>query len=218
MIKIAPSVLAADFSCLGRDIKKAEEAGADMIHLDIMDGHFVPNLTIGPAVVQSIRPITELFLDVHLMIEDPLKYAPAFLDAGADGITFHLEVDPPVKEIISLIKDRGKKAGLSINPPTSLDLLKKVLKDDDIKKTIDMILLMTVNPGFGGQSFMPEVLPKIEELKTIFHGDIQVDGGIDRNTVKEVIRAGANVIVAGTSVFKAPDIEKAIAEFKAKIL
>ncbi len=218
MIKIAPSVLAADFSCLGRDIKKAEEAGADMIHLDIMDGHFVPNLTIGPAVVQSIRPVTELFLDVHLMIEDPLKYAPAFLDAGADGITFHLEVDPPVEEIITLVKGRGKKVGLSINPQTSLDLLKKVLKDDDIKKNIDMILLMTVNPGFGGQSFMPEVLPKIKELKTIFHGDIQVDGGIDRNTVKEVIRAGANVIVAGTSVFKAPDIEKAIAEFKAKIL
>ena len=214
MIKIAPSVLSADFSRLGQDIKKAEEAGADMIHLDIMDGHFVPNLTIGPAVVKSIRPVTELFLDVHLMIEDPLKYAPAFLDAGADGITFHLEVDPPVKKIISLIKDREKKAGLYINPPTSLDLLKKVLKDDDIKKNIDMILLMTVNPGFGGQAFRPEVLPKIKELKTFFHGDIQVDGGIDRDTVKEVIRAGANVIVAGTSVFGPPDIEKAISELK----
>jgi len=214
MIKIAPSILSADFSELALEIKKAEDAGADLIHLDIMDAHFVPNLTIGPAVVKSIRPGVQLPLDAHLMIEDPLEYAPRFIDAGADMVTFHIEVPVSVPEMIAVIKGKNKKTGIALNPATPLDGLKELFKDENIKNNIDKVLLMTVNPGFGGQEFMREVLPKITELRSIFAGDIEVDGGIDKDTVKEVIAAGANVIVAGTSVFGAPDIEKAISELR----
>jgi ribulose-phosphate 3-epimerase len=207
-ILIAPSILAADFSDLKSEIKKAELGGADMIHVDVMDGHFVPNITIGPLVVRDIKRITKLPLDVHLMIENPSKYIDEFRKAGSDIITIHAEAEKHIGFLLSRIKSFGIKAGVSLRPGSSISLIKGYLK-----KT-DMVLIMTVEPGFGGQAFMEEMLPKIKKLKEIYDGDIQVDGGIDRNTAKEVIGAGANILVAGTSVFKAKSIKKAIKDLR----
>ncbi|MBN1871402.1 MAG: ribulose-phosphate 3-epimerase [Candidatus Omnitrophica bacterium] len=207
-ILIAPSILAADFSALGNEIKRAEEAGADMIHVDVMDGHFVPNITIGSAVVRDIRKVTKLPLDVHLMISDPLKHAGSFIDAGSDIITVHAESEKRLGKVITNIKSRGVKAGVSIKPKTGIAPIKRYLKD------IDMVLIMTVEPGFGGQAFMADMLPKIRNLRKIYSGDIQVDGGIDEDTAPLVIEAGANILVAGTSVYKSKDLRSTIKSMK----
>ena len=204
MIKIAPSILAADFSCLGREIKEVEEAGVDLLHVDVMDGHFVPNLTVGVPVVASLKRKTELPLDVHLMIDNPLSFIEPFAMAGADIIGFHTEVTEKPLKVIEAIKSYGKKACLAFNPVTPLSGLESLLTE------LDMVLLMTVNPGFGGQKFMPEVLPKIRHLRKMVDEkgillDIQVDGGIDEKTGKEAIKAGANVLVVGTAIFSQPD-------------
>ncbi len=200
MIKIAPSILSADFMKLGDEIKKAEEAGADMFHLDIMDGHFVPNITIGPAVVGSIRKITSLPLDVHLMIEDPDKFLTDFIDAGADYITVHLEASVHLHRTVQAIKERGVKAGVSLNPATSLRSLDHILTD------IDMILLMSVNPGFGGQSFIPGVMDKIKNMRDIIKTRglntlIEVDGGVKLKNAREIASAGADILVMGSAFF-----------------
>lgn len=203
-ILIAPSILSADFSKLGKEIKSVEDAGADWIHVDVMDGRFVPNITIGPVVVKSIRPSTRLPLDVHLMIEKPLNYIEPFAKAGSDIITFHIETDDDPVEVIKLIKYFKKKAGVSIRPKTGVKTIEKILP------MVDMVLVMTVEPGFAGQGFMGDCLPKIEETRKIFQKDIQVDGGINELTAPEVIKAGANVIVAGSSVFGSKDYASVI--------
>ncbi|MDD5428002.1 MAG: ribulose-phosphate 3-epimerase [Candidatus Omnitrophica bacterium] len=203
-ILIAPSILSADFSELGEEIKDVERCGADWIHVDVMDGHFVPNLTIGPVVVKSIRPVTRLPFDVHLMIENPEKYVESFAKAGADIITFHIEAEDDPGEVIKLIKYFKKKAGVSIRPKTDLKAIEPFLP------MVDMVLIMTVEPGFAGQEFILDCLPKIEALRKIFKKDIQVDGGINASTAAEVIAAGANVIVAGTAVFGTKDYKEAI--------
>ena len=203
-ILIAPSILSADFSKLGQEIKDAEKAGADWIHVDVMDGHFVPNLTIGPVVVKTIRPVTKLPLDVHLMIENPEKYVESFVKAGADIITFHIEAEDDPKEVIKLIRYFKKKVGVSIRPKTDLKLVEPVLP------MVDMVLVMTVEPGFAGQEFIFDCLPKIENLRKIFKKDIQVDGGINASTAAEVRSSGANVIVAGTAVFGTKNYAEAI--------
>ncbi len=207
-VLIAPSILSADFSKLGSDIKAVEAAGADWIHVDIMDGHFVPNLTIGPVVVKSIRPVTELPLDVHLMIDNPERYIENFAKAGADVITFHAEVEEDPKEIIKLIRYYKKKPGVSIRPKTAVKTIEPILA------MVDMALIMTVEPGFAGQSFMYDCLPKIRELRKVFKKDIQVDGGINEMTAAEARAAGANVLVAGSSVFGAQDYGLAIKKLR----
>lgn len=203
-VTIAPSILSADFSKLGEEIKSVEKAGADWIHIDVMDGNFVPNITIGPVVVKSIRPVTRLPFDVHLMIRNPLSYVEPFAKAGSDIITFHIEADDDPMEVIKLIKYFKKKAGISIRPKTGVKAIEKILP------MVDMVLVMTVEPGFAGQGFMGDCLPKVEETRKIFKKDIQVDGGINELTASEVIRAGANVIVAGSSVFGTKDYTSAI--------
>jgi len=203
-ILIAPSILSADFSRLGEEVKSVERAGADWIHVDVMDGHFVPNITMGPLVVKSIRPVTKLPIDVHLMIKEPERYIESFSKAGADIITFHVESDGDPKEIIRLIKYFKKKAGVSIKPGTDLKKIESILP------MVDMVLVMTVEPGFGGQEFMFDCLPKIEEVRKIFKKDIEVDGGINASYASEVIAKGANVIVAGTSIFGTKDYAGAI--------
>ena len=200
-IQISPSILSADFSQLGSEIKKLEEGGADLIHVDVMDGHFVPNLTIGPPVIKNLRKYTRIPFDVHLMISPVHKYIENYAKAGADIITIHPEATDNLKESINLIKKFGKKVGVSLNPKTEIKTL-----IDEIEK-IDLVLVMTVNPGFGGQKFMPEVLDKIKELKKIkdegkYHFDIEVDGGINFNNSKIVLEAGADILVSGTTVFK----------------
>ena len=208
-IKIAPSLLAADFARLASEVEKVEKAGCDMIHIDVMDGHFVPNLTVGPFIVKAIRKLTKLSLDTHLMIEHPEKYIEQFVEAGSDGITVHAEACPGnLREVVRQIRAHKVTCGVSLKPATSLDALKDHLGD------LDMVLLMTVNPGFGGQSFMPEVLPKIQALRKIFNKDIEVDGGINKETSKEAIRAGANVLVAGTAIFGKPDVKQAIEDLR----
>lgn len=209
-VLVAPSLLAADFSRLAEETKRVEEAGADWIHLDVMDGHFVPNLTIGPQVVGALRPVTKLPLDVHLMIENPNRYAQAFVEAGADRVTIHAEAAHDLPAAVRLVRKLGVKVGVAIRPQTGIDLLRSVLDE------IDLALLMTVNPGFGGQSFMPEVIPKIESLRKIFKGHIQVDGGINRETAQKTRSAGADVMVAGTYIFRARDVKQAIAALKGK--
>jgi ribulose-phosphate 3-epimerase len=203
-VLIAPSILSADFSKLGEEIRSVEEAGADWIHVDVMDGNFVPNITIGPVVVKSIRPSTRLPFDVHLMIKNPRSYIEPFAKAGSDIITFHIEAEDDPIEVIRLIKYFKKKAGISVRPGTGIKTIEKILP------MVDMVLVMTVEPGFAGQGFMYDCLPKIEEVREIFKKDIQVDGGLNESTASEVIKAGANVIVAGSSVFGTKDYAGAI--------
>ena len=200
-IQISPSILSADFSQLGNEIRKLEQGGADLIHVDVMDGHFVPNLTIGPPVIKNLRKYTKLPFDVHLMISPVHEYIENYANAGADIITIHPEATENLKESISLIKKFGKKVGVSLNPKTEIKTL-----IDEIDN-IDLVLVMSVNPGFGGQKFMPEVLDKIKELKKIkdknqYHFDIEVDGGINFSNSKMVLEAGADILVSGTTVFK----------------
>ena len=200
-IKISPSILSADFSQLGKEIKRLEEAGADMIHVDVMDGHFVPNLTIGPPVIKSLRKYTNLIFDVHLMISPVHKYIKDYADAGANIITIHPEATNDLKNSINHIKSLNKKVGVSLNPDTKINLIKDFLKD------IDLVLVMSVYPGFGGQKFIPEVINKIKDLKSIkeknnLNFDIEVDGGINFENSQSVINAGANILVSGTTIFK----------------
>ena len=200
-IKISPSILSADFSELGKEIKKLEEGGADLIHVDVMDGHFVPNLTIGPPVIKTLRKYTKLPFDVHLMISPVHKYIKNFADAGSDIITIHPEATEDLKESISLIKELNKKVGISLNPNTEINVIESQLNN------IDLVLIMSVFPGFGGQKFIPETIKKIKDLKEIkdknnYSFDIEVDGGINFSNSKDVINAGANILVSGTAIFK----------------
>jgi len=216
-IQISPSILSADFSQLGNEIKRLEESGADMIHVDVMDGHFVPNLTIGPPVIKALRKQCSIKFDVHLMISPVHKYIEAYSDAGADIITIHPEATENLGESILKIKSLNKKVGVSLNPETKIDLI------IDYLEKIDLVLIMSVNPGFGGQKFMPEVLDKIRELKKIqsknnFNFDIEIDGGINFDNCQSAIEAGANILVSGTTVFKSNngDIKKNINLLKLK--
>jgi ribulose-phosphate 3-epimerase len=216
-IQISPSILSADFSQLGAEIKRLEDGGADMIHVDVMDGHFVPNLTIGPPVIKALKKHCSLQFDVHLMISPVHKYIDAYADAGADIITIHPEATNNLKESILKIKDLNKKVGVSLNPKSKIDLIKNLLDQ------IDLVLIMSVNPGFGGQKFMPEVLSKIKELKKIqteksINFDIEIDGGINFDNCQLAIEAGANILVSGTTIFKSNngDIKKNINLLKLK--
>ena len=208
-LKIAPSLLAADFAQLGAEIAKVEKAGCEMLHIDVMDGHFVPNLTVGPFIVKAIRKLTKLPLDTHLMIDDPSRFIPDFAKAGSTHITVHAEAcEGNLDEVIRLIRSLKLGCGVSLKPASPLSML------DGFLDKIDLVLMMTVNPGFGGQAFMPEVMPKVRDLRAKFKGDIQVDGGINRETSKEAVKAGANVLVAGTAIFGAPDAATAIKELR----
>ena len=216
-IQISPSILSADFSQLGSEIKRLEEGGADMIHVDVMDGHFVPNLTIGPPVIKALRNQSSLKFDVHLMISPVHKYIDAYANAGADIITIHPEATENLEDSIKKIKELKKKVGVSLNPETKIDVIKNFLDK------IDLVLIMSVNPGFGGQKFMPEVLTKIKHLKKIqkdknLNFDIEIDGGINFDNCKIAIEAGANILVSGTTVFKSNngDIKKNINLLKSK--
>jgi len=216
-IQISPSILSADFSQLGNEIKRLEEGGADMIHVDVMDGHFVPNLTIGPPVIKALRKQCSIKFDVHLMISPVHKYIEAYADAGADIITIHPEATDNLEESISKIKGLNKKVGVSLNPESKLDLITKYLEK------IHLVLIMSVNPGFGGQKFMPEVLHKVKQLKEIkskknMNFDIEIDGGINFDNCQSAIEAGANILVSGTTVFKSNngDIKKNINLLKLK--
>ena len=216
-IQISPSILSADFSQLGKEIKRLEEAGADMIHVDVMDGHFVPNLTIGPPVIKALKKQSKIPFDVHLMISPVHKYIEAYSDAGADIITIHPEATENLKLSISKIKELNKKVGVSLNPETKINKILNNLEE------IDLVLIMSVNPGFGGQKFMPEVLTKIKELKKIqkekdLNFDIEIDGGINFDNYKTAIEAGANILVSGTTIFKNNngDIKKNIELLKSK--
>jgi ribulose-phosphate 3-epimerase len=199
-IKISPSILSADFSILGDEIKSLEQAGADLIHIDVMDGHFVPNITMGPPIIKMVRKCTKLPFDVHLMISPVEKYIKAFADVGSDIITIHPEATDNLKRAVGTIKSLGKKAGVSLNPKTPISALMDVIND------IDLILIMSVNPGFAGQSFMSEVLPKVTELRKIINDkklkiDIEIDGGINFETAPLAVKAGANILVSGTTIF-----------------
>ena len=214
-IKIAPSILSADFGQLGSEIKRLEEAGADMIHIDVMDGHFVPNLTVGPPVINTLRKYTKLPFDVHLMISPVHKYIKDYAEAGANIITIHPEATDNLQESIKHIKNFGKKVGVSLNPNTQIDIIEKLLVE------INLVLIMSVHPGFAGQKFIPNVLDKIKELKKIkdeknLNFDIEVDGGINFDNSKLVIEAGANILVSGTTIFKnnKGDIKKNIDTLK----
>lgn len=214
MVKIAPSILSADFARLGEEILDAERGGADWIHVDVMDGHFVPNITIGPLIVEAIRPVTKLPLDVHLMIEEPDRYIPQFAKSGADWITVHQEACRHLHRTLYLIKEQGVKAGVVLNPATPISTIEHVLPD------LDMVLLMTVNPGFGGQKFIHNVVPKIKALRDMLderglgHVEIEIDGGVNAETARLCEEAGATVLVAGSAVFNQPDRAKAIAAIR----
>ena len=205
-ILVAPSILSADFSCLDREIMRVQSAGADLLHIDVMDGHFVPNITIGPVVVRHIRKHTRLPLDVHLMIENPQKFILPFIEAGSDMITMHIETISAAGFRLQAagLRQKGIKVGVSLNPATPLTKIKPFLSD------ADFVLVMSVNPGFGGQAFMPEVLPKIKKIRELFKGDIAVDGGINERTAKQAVYAGANVLAAGAYIFGAKDAKIAI--------
>jgi len=209
MVKIAPSILSADFSRLGDEIKAVEDAGADWIHVDVMDGHFVPNITIGPPVVESIRKVTDLPLDVHLMIENADGYIKSFSEAGADILTVHAEACPHLNRTLQLIREHKVKAGVVLNPATPLSSLEEVLHE------LDMVLLMTVNPGFGGQSFIPSMLDKISNLSDIMSNyedeiELQVDGGVKPDNAGDIKESGASILVAGSAIFNSNDYAEAI--------
>ncbi|RMG59733.1 MAG: ribulose-phosphate 3-epimerase [Deltaproteobacteria bacterium] len=216
-ILIAPSVLSADFSRLGEEVRAVEAGGADLIHVDVMDGRFVPNITVGPLVVRALRGVTNLPLDVHLMIVEPEKFVEEFARAGADIITVHAEASTHLQRTLRQIRELGAKAGVSLNPHTPVDVLEWVLPD------VDLILIMTVNPGFGGQAFIPQMLEKIRRVRTLVDGsgfdvDVEVDGGIKVDNVSEVVRAGANVLVSGSGIFGTSDYAATIREMKKRAL
>lgn len=216
MIKIAPSILSADFGRLAEEIRAVEAAGADLIHIDVMDGHFVPNLTLGPLVVEAIRPVTNLPFDVHLMIENPDAYLEAFAKAGADWLSVHVESTPHLHRTVSRIKEIGKRAGVVLNPATPLESLDYLLEE------IDYVLIMSVNPGFGGQKFIPSALRKVRTLKEMLRArgleiPIEIDGGVNLTTVAEVVRAGAEILVAGSAIFGTEDYRATIKAFRQKI-
>jgi len=211
VIRIAPSILSADFAALGEEIRKVEDAGAHLLHVDVMDGHFVPNITIGPPVIRSIRKITRLPLDVHLMISDPDKYIPAFVEAGSDMLTVHAEATIHLDRTINFIRSQNAGVGVSINPATPLSAVSHVLG------LVDMLLIMSVNPGFGGQHFIPYTVDKIRQARQLieehhYRCAVEVDGGIDSDTLPDVVRAGAEVLVAGSAIFHAPDPARKIKE------
>lgn len=213
MIKIAPSILAADFAKLGQEVQEVEKAGADWIHIDVMDGHFVPNITMGPIVVDALRPLTKLPLDVHLMIENADRYIEDFAKAGADYITVHVEACPHLHRTIQLIRSFGVKPGVVLNPHTPIETIQHVLKD------IDLVLFMTVNPGFGGQKFIHSVVPKVAALSQLIKDkglsvDVQIDGGINEETIVPCAQAGANVFVAGSAIFGKQDRTQALQAIK----
>jgi ribulose-phosphate 3-epimerase len=213
MVKIAPSILSADFSKLGEEISDVEKGGAELIHVDVMDGHFVPNITIGPLVVESIRPITQLPLDVHLMIENPDQYIESFAKAGADYITVHVEACRHLHRTIQLIKSFGVKAGVVLNPATPVQLIEPIIEE------LDIVLLMSVNPGFGGQKFIPSVLNKIKQVRYLAKQkgvqlEIEVDGGVNEQTARLCVEAGATILVAGSAVYNQEDRGKAISRLK----
>lgn len=216
MTKIAPSILSANFAKLGEEIKEVEKAGADYIHVDVMDGHFVPNITIGPLIVEAIKPVTNLPLDVHLMIENPDYYIPSFAEKGASIITVHQEACPHLHRTIQLIKDMNVKAGVVINPATPIEMIKEILS------YADLVLIMTVNPGFGGQSFIHEMIPKIKAIAKLrdqynYNYEIEIDGGVNVETAKLCTDAGADVLVAGSAIFNENDRKKAIEDLRKAI-
>jgi ribulose-phosphate 3-epimerase len=211
--RIAASILSADFSRIGEAVELAESAGADLIHVDIMDGHFVPNLTLGPRLVESVRKRTRLPIDVHLMVENPRAFVPLFHEAGADWISLHVEATAHLHKDVTMIKDIGRKAGVVLNPATPLQSLREILRD------VDFILLMSVNPGWGGQSFIPSCLDKIRNLKAWLREEkldvpVEVDGGIKLDNLEDILRAGMDVVVAGSAIFEAPDPAGVIREMK----
>ncbi|MFY0544481.1 ribulose-phosphate 3-epimerase [Brevibacillus sp. H7] len=214
MVKIAPSILSANFARLGEEILDVERGGADWIHVDVMDGHFVPNITIGPLIVEAIRPVTKLPLDVHLMIEEPDRYIPQFVKSGADFVTVHQEACRHLHRTLHLIKEQGAKAGVVLNPATPLVTIESVLED------VDLVLLMTVNPGFGGQKFIHSVLPKVKALRSMLNErglqsvEIEIDGGVNPQTARLCEEAGATVLVAGSAVFNQTDRAQAIAAIR----
>ncbi len=213
MVKIAPSILAANFAKLGEEVLEVEKAGAELIHIDVMDGHFVPNITMGPIVVEALRPLTKLPLDVHLMIENADRYIEAFAKAGADYITVHVEASPHLHRTIQLIRSFGVKPGVVLNPHTPIESIQHVLED------IDMVLFMTVNPGFGGQKFIHSVVPKVKQLADLIKErnlsiEIEIDGGINEETIIPCVEAGATIFVAGSAIYNAPDKGKALQAIK----
>jgi ribulose-phosphate 3-epimerase len=215
--KIAPSILSANFACLEGEVKKVEKAGADLIHVDVMDGHFVPNITIGPIVVKAIRPITKLPLDVHLMIENPEKYINSFIDAGADYLTVHVEACIHLHRILQAIRERKIRAGVALNPHTPLSSI------EDVLPNLDLILIMSVNPGFGGQKFIPQSIDKLQRVQKLLkergmeHIQVEVDGGVKLDNIKKIAQAGAEILVSGSGIYKTSDPAETIRAMKKEL-